>query len=80
MFTHTVAQPYDKIGFGARTEGYEPNIEQAFYFYTRMGTRKDMATHPPVHQFQRARLGELSPPFVKRCRIIFYMADRFLYR
>ena len=32
MFTHTVAQPYDKIGFGARTEGYEPNIEQAFIF------------------------------------------------
>ena len=32
LFTHTVAQPYDKIGFGARTEGYEPNIEQAFIF------------------------------------------------
>ena len=32
MFTHTVAQPYDKIGFGARTEGYEPNLEQAFIF------------------------------------------------
>ena len=32
MFTHTVAQPYDKIGFGARMEGYEPNIEQAFIF------------------------------------------------
>ena len=32
MFTHTVAQPYDKIGFGARTEGYEPDIERAFIF------------------------------------------------
>ena len=32
MFTHTVAQPYDKIGFGTRMEGYEPNIEQAFIF------------------------------------------------
>ena len=32
MFTHTVAQPYDKIGFGARTEGYEPNLERAFIF------------------------------------------------
>ncbi len=31
-FTHTVAQPYDKIGFGARMEGYEPDIEQAFIF------------------------------------------------
>ena len=32
MFTHTVAQPYDKIGFGVRTEGYEPNLERAFIF------------------------------------------------
>ena len=32
LFTHTVAQPYDKIGFGARMEGYDPDIEQAFIF------------------------------------------------
>ncbi len=32
MFTHTVAQPYDKIGFGLRTEGYEPDLEGAFMF------------------------------------------------
>ena len=32
MFTHTVAQPYDKIGFGVRMEGYEPNLEQGFIF------------------------------------------------
>ncbi|RKU32738.1 hypothetical protein C6495_10425 [Candidatus Poribacteria bacterium] len=32
MFTHTVAQPSDKIGFGKRTEGYEPNLENAFNF------------------------------------------------
>ena len=32
MFTHTVAQPYDKIGFGARMEGYEPDMERAFIF------------------------------------------------
>ena len=32
MFTHTVAQPYDKVGFGPRMEGYDPNIEQAFIF------------------------------------------------
>ncbi|MDE0634391.1 MAG: hypothetical protein OXI43_00875 [Candidatus Poribacteria bacterium] len=31
-FTHTAAQPYDKIGFGKRTEGYEPNLEHAFDF------------------------------------------------
>ena len=32
LFTHTVAQPYDKIGFGPRMEGYEPDIEQARIF------------------------------------------------
>ena len=32
MFTHTVAQPYDKIGFGPRTEGYVPDLESAFIF------------------------------------------------
>ncbi len=32
LFTHTVAQPYDKIGFGARMEGYDPDIERAFIF------------------------------------------------
>ena len=32
MFTHTVAQPYDKIGFGPRTEGYVPDLERAFIF------------------------------------------------
>ncbi len=32
LFTHTVAQPYDKIGFGLRMEGYDPDLEQAFLF------------------------------------------------
>ena len=32
LFTHTVAQPYDKIGFGPRMEGYEPDLEQARIF------------------------------------------------
>ncbi len=31
-FTHTAAQPYDKIGFGKRMEGYEPDLAQAFVF------------------------------------------------
>jgi hypothetical protein len=31
-FTHNVAQPYDKMGFGKRTEGYEPDLENAFTF------------------------------------------------
>ncbi len=32
MFTHTAAQPYDKIGFGKRTEGYYSDIENAWEF------------------------------------------------
>ncbi|MCY4403220.1 MAG: glycosyltransferase family 39 protein [Candidatus Poribacteria bacterium] len=31
-FTHTAAQPYDKIGFGKRTESYYPDIERAWEF------------------------------------------------
>jgi len=31
-FTHNAAQPYDKMGFGKRTEGYEPDLERAFVF------------------------------------------------
>jgi len=31
-FTHNVAQPYDKMGFGKRTESYEPDLENAFIF------------------------------------------------
>jgi len=31
-FTHNAAQPYDKIGFGKRTESYDPNLENAFVF------------------------------------------------
>ena len=32
MFTHTAAQPYDKVGFGKRAEGYYPDIENAWEF------------------------------------------------
>lgn len=31
-FTHNAAQPYDKMGFGKRAEGYEPDLENAFNF------------------------------------------------
>jgi len=31
-FTHNVAQPYDKMGFGRRTESYDPDVENAFVF------------------------------------------------
>ncbi|MFC1717131.1 hypothetical protein ACFL6S_25940 [Candidatus Poribacteria bacterium] len=30
--THNAAQPYDKMGFGKRTESYDPNLENAFVF------------------------------------------------
>ena len=41
-----------------------------------MGDRKDLAAYPPLHQFQRARLGELSPQFAKGCRIVSDVAHR----
>ena len=31
-FTHNVAQPYDKMGFGKRTESHDPDLDNAFVF------------------------------------------------
>ena len=31
-FTHNAAQPYDRMGFGRRSEGYDPDLEHAFIF------------------------------------------------
>jgi len=31
-FTHNAAQPYDRMGFGKRTEGYDPDLDTAFVF------------------------------------------------
>jgi hypothetical protein len=31
-FTHNAAQPYDRMGFGKRTESYDPDLENAFVF------------------------------------------------
>ena len=76
MFTHTVAQPYDKIGFGARTEGYEPNIEGAFIFTPAWAIERTWRHIFPCISFKRARLGKLPPQFVKGCRIVFDVAHR----
>jgi 4-amino-4-deoxy-L-arabinose transferase-like glycosyltransferase len=34
-FTHNAAQPYDRIGFGKRGEGYDPDLKRAFRFTPR---------------------------------------------
>ena len=39
-FTHTAAQPYDKIGFGKRMEGYEPNLDHAFDFKPKWAVKR----------------------------------------
>ena len=71
LFTHTVAQPYDKIGFGPRMEGYEPNIEQAHLSFTPAWAIERTWRHIlPMHQFQCIRVGQLPPQFVERRRIV----------
>lgn len=39
-FTHNAAQPHDKIGFGKRTEGYDPDLEKAFVFTPEYAFRR----------------------------------------
>lgn len=39
-FTHNAAQPHDKIGFGKRSEGYDPNLENAFVFTPEYALRR----------------------------------------
>ena len=65
LFTHTVAQPHDKIGFGARMEGYEPNIEQAFIFTPARAIERVWRHILPCISFNALGWGSYSPLLLK---------------
>ena len=65
MFTHTVAQPYDKIGFGARTEGYEPNIEQAPIFTPAWAIERTWRHILPCLSFNALGWGSYHPHLLR---------------
>ena len=60
-FTHTAAQPYDKIGFGKRTEGYYPNIEQAGEFKPEWAIKRTWRHILPCISFNAFGWGNYHP-------------------
>ncbi len=60
-FTHTAAQPYDKIGFGKRTEGYYPNIENAWEFKPEWAVKRTWRHILPCISFNAFGWGNYRP-------------------
>ena len=75
MFTHTVAQPYDKIGFGPRTEGYVPNIEGA-RISRQPGQSKGRGDTSSRASVLTRSVGAVIITIVRGCRVVIDVADR----
>ncbi len=60
-FTHTAAQPYDKIGFGKRMEGYDPNIAHAFEFKPEWAVKRTWRHILPCISFNALGWGNYRP-------------------
>ena len=67
-FTHTAAQPYDKIGFGKRTEGYEPNIEQAREFKPAWAVERTWRHILPCISFNALGWGNYRPRLIEEAK------------
>ena len=50
-FTHTAAQPYDRIGFGKRSEGYDPDLENARDFTPKFALERIWRNTVPCISF-----------------------------
>lgn len=64
-FTHNVAQPYDKIGFGKRTEGYEPDLNNAFIFTPKWAFERIWRHTMPCISFNTLGWGYYRPNIIK---------------
>ncbi len=60
-FTHTAAQPYDKVGFGKRTEGYYPDIERAWEFKPQWAVKRTWQHILPCISFNALGWGNYRP-------------------
>lgn len=60
-FTHTAAQPYDKIGFGKRMEGYDPNLDHAFVFKPEWAIKRTWRNILPCISFNALGWGDYRP-------------------
>lgn len=77
-FTHTAAQPYDKIGFGKRTEGYEPNIEHAFDFKPEWAIKRTWRHILPCISFNAYGWGNYRPRLIEEAKFTFGFILDFL--
>ncbi|MBD3180929.1 hypothetical protein GF312_01485 [Candidatus Poribacteria bacterium] len=64
-FTHTAMQPYDKIGFGKRTEGYDPNVENAGVFTPKWALERIWRHTLPCISFNTLGWGYYIPNLFK---------------
>ncbi|MDE0481475.1 MAG: hypothetical protein OXI67_02735 [Candidatus Poribacteria bacterium] len=64
-FTHTAAQPHDKIGFGKRTEGYEPDIDRAFDFKPEWAIKRTWRHILPCISFNALGWGNYRPRLIE---------------
>ena len=77
-FTHTAAQPYDKIGFGKRTEGYEPNLEHAFDFKPEWSIKRTWRHILPCISFNAFGWGNYRPNLLVESKASFSFILDFL--
>ena len=75
-FTHTAAQPYDKIGFGKRTEGYYSDIERAWEFKPEWAVERTWRHILPCISFNAFGWGNYRPKLMEEAGLSFgFMLD-----
>ncbi len=60
-FTHNAAQPYDKMGFGKRIEGYDPDMEHAGVFTPQQAFERTWRHTLPCISFNTLGWGYYQP-------------------
>ncbi len=78
MFTHTAAQPHDKIGFGKRTEGYYSDIENAWEFKPEWSVKRTWRHILPCISFNALGWGNYHPRLLIEPKLTFRFFIDFL--
>ncbi len=78
MFTHTAAQPHDKIGFGKRTEGYYSNIENAWEFKPEWSVKRTWRHILPCISFNALGWGNYHSRLLVEPKLTFRFFIDFL--
>ena len=60
-FTHNVMQPYDKLGFGIRNVGYDPDIQHAYEFTPKVAFYRIWKHVLPLISFSTLGWGNYRP-------------------